>query len=65
MKIPDKNEQWLLNGDCSICRRRNYCKKECTKRARATAAWLRRAVKGALDDVTGGAYSTILNRCDY
>lgn len=28
---PDKNEQWLLNGKCSICRRKNYCKTQCKK----------------------------------
>lgn len=25
------NEQWKSDGDCSICRRREYCKKICTK----------------------------------
>lgn len=65
MERPNKNEQWLLDGNCNICRRKNYCKKDCTKRARATAAWLRGAVKGVLDGVTGGAYSTILNNSRY
>lgn len=23
------NEQWKLNGQCSICRRKSYCKKQC------------------------------------
>lgn len=23
------NEQWLSDGNCSICRRANYCKKDC------------------------------------
>lgn len=27
------NEQWLEDGDCSKCRRKNYCKKRC-KRSR-------------------------------
>lgn len=65
MKKASKNEQWLLDGNCDICRRRNYCKKDCTKRTRATAAWLSGAVKGVLDDVTGGAYSAILNKNRY
>ena len=65
MERPNKNEQWLLDGNCNICRRKNYCKKDCTKRARATAAWLSGAVKDVLDDVTGGAYSTILNKSRY
>ena len=25
------NEQWLEDGDCSKCRRRDYCKKRCKK----------------------------------
>lgn len=27
--MADKNEQWLLEGKCHICRRRNYCTKPC------------------------------------
>lgn len=23
------NEQWKTNGDCSKCRRKNYCKEKC------------------------------------
>ena len=23
------SEQWKLNGQCSICRRKSYCKKQC------------------------------------
>lgn len=29
-KIPE-SEQWLLSGDCSVCRREKYCSKPCTK----------------------------------
>lgn len=29
--IEMQNEQWKLNGDCSKCRRRDYCTKPCTK----------------------------------
>ena len=29
MNKPNENEQWLLDGDCNICRRNNYCKKDC------------------------------------
>ena len=28
MKI-DNSEQWRLKGQCSICRKKNYCKKQC------------------------------------
>lgn len=27
------SEQWKLDGDCSICRRRDYCSKPCKVRA--------------------------------
>lgn len=29
----NEKDQWLLDGDCRICRRQNYCKKPC-KRAK-------------------------------
>lgn len=29
MKEPEDNEQWLLDGDCNQCRRKNYCSKPC------------------------------------
>lgn len=25
----DESEQWLLDGRCSICRRKKYCSKPC------------------------------------
>lgn len=31
----NENEQWLSNGDCNKCRRKNYCGKPCTQHARA------------------------------
>lgn len=27
----DVSEQWLLDGDCRICRRKRYCTKGCKK----------------------------------
>lgn len=30
----NETEQWLLNGDCTKCRRNKYCSKQCTKRKR-------------------------------
>lgn len=29
-EIPE-TDQWLLSGNCEVCRRRNYCNKPCTK----------------------------------
>lgn len=27
--MKDKSEQWLLDGKCSMCRRKEYCSKPC------------------------------------
>ena len=27
----EQNEQWLSDGDCKICRKRNYCTKPCKR----------------------------------
>lgn len=27
--MTDKSEQWLSNGKCNICRRKEYCSKPC------------------------------------
>ena len=27
--MSDKSEQWLLDGNCNICRRKEYCSKPC------------------------------------
>lgn len=29
--IPDNNEQWLLDGVCRECRRKDYCSKPCKR----------------------------------
>lgn len=57
----NKSEQWLLNGDCSKCRRENYCSKPCTLYKRKSKAIMHRIVKNAINEATGGAYSKILN----
>lgn len=41
---PEKNEQWLLDGKCSVCRRKNYCSTKCTKSKRRHDALIHRAV---------------------
>lgn len=27
----EQNEQWLSDGNCKICRKRNYCTKPCKR----------------------------------
>lgn len=31
----NKSEQWLLEGNCSICRKQKYCNKNCNARKKA------------------------------
>ena len=58
----DKSEQWLLNGDCRICRRKNYCSKPCTRCKRETQAELKRLVANAMNEATGGVMSEYINK---
>lgn len=53
-------EQWKSTGDCSICRRRNYCSKRCRANKMAFEAQMLAVLDGipsykrlkrALDDV--------------
>lgn len=47
----DKSEQWNLDGKCSICRRKNYCSKPCTRAKRARESFIRGAFGKAMLDV--------------
>lgn len=57
----DKSEQWKLSGDCNLCRRQKYCSKPCTVNKRATFNLAQSLVRNKLDEMTSGAYSTIMN----
>lgn len=58
----DNTEQWNLQGKCNLCRRVNYCSKECTAHKRAKEAFISGMVQRALDEVSDGAYSKIMNQ---
>ena len=58
----DKSEQWLLNGDCRICRRKKYCSKPCTRCKRETQAEMKRLVAGFLNEATGGVMSEAIDK---
>ena len=58
----DNSEQWKLSGDCSKCRRKNYCSKGCTKYNRRTKAELYSLVANKMNEMTDGAYSEIMSR---
>ena len=53
----EKTDQWLLNGDCSLCRRDNYCSKPCTVHKRNFHKCVYHAVESAIDHATGGTFS--------
>lgn len=40
----NKNEEWNMSGDCSRCRRREYCGSKCNARK----AFERRELRGAV-----------------
>ena len=63
--MPNENEQWLLNGDCSKCRRKSYCSKPCTRCTRALETEVKTLVASKLNEMTGGAYGEIMNHSEY
>lgn len=58
----DRSEQWLLSGDCSICRRKNYCSKPCTRCKREAQAEIKRLVADCVNKATGGVLSEYIDR---
>ena len=56
------SEQWLLSGDCSICRRKKYCSKPCTRTKRADRAKIRRLVAAMMNEVSGGTMKEAINK---
>lgn len=63
--MPNENEQWLLNGDCSKCRREKYCSKPCTRCNRKTKAMIQGMISSKLNEMTGGAYGEIMKSKEY
>ena len=61
----EKTDQWLLNGDCSLCRRNNYCSKSCTVHRRNIHKCVYHAVESSIDRATGGALSCLKQYCDF
>lgn len=65
MEKINETEQWLLNGECSKCRRQNYCSKPCTKYTRGMEREMRSLISDMLDNVTGGAYGELMKHSKY
>jgi len=58
----DETEQWLLNGDCSKCRKEKYCSKPCTRCTRGLETEVFSLISNKLNEMTGGAYGEIMSR---
>lgn len=63
--MTNENEQWELNGDCSKCRRKNYCSKPCTRHKRKTTAMVQGMIFSELNEMSGGAFKEILKNKEY
>lgn len=61
----NKSNQWELNGDCSICRRKSYCSKPCTKWKRETEAEIKSLTKNVMNKATGGVMEKYINEALY
>ena len=47
--MDDENrDRWLIDGDCSKCRRKEYCSTECTVSKRAINAFIRDRIRKKL-----------------
>ena len=44
----DKSEQWALDGNCNICRRKKYCIKPCTTHKSRTQHEMRCAIASVI-----------------
>lgn len=55
MQEPD-NERWLTDGDCTKCRRQNYCSKPCRRNIQTQQAQLTMAVASSLVHALSGKY---------
>lgn len=58
------NEQWKTDGECSICRRKSYCKKACSANKKNRQQALGRAFASTR---VGSAMLAVnaMTRCDY
>lgn len=56
-----ETEQWLLNGNCSKCRKKNYCSKECKRNDLRKKRIIANTITKTMDERTNGLYSQIMN----
>lgn len=44
----ESRDRWLIDGDCTKYRRKEYCRTECTVSKRATYAFIREKIRKKL-----------------
>ena len=57
-----ENEQWKLQGDCTKCRRNNYCSKPCTRCNRMARVKMKKLVTKTMNEMTGGVMREVINK---
>ena len=57
-----ETEQWLLDSNCKLCRRKEYCTKPCKKHKVYTQRIVNSVIASKLDSITGGVFSEIMRR---
>lgn len=62
MEQIQENEQWKLSGDCTKCRRNNYCSKPCTRCNRRARAEMKRLVADTMNKMTGGVMREAIDK---
>lgn len=50
------NEQWKSDGDCYICRRKEYCRKTCAANRKAVHRAINEAISNCTNKVVGASY---------
>ena len=64
MNKVNETDQWLLSGDCSICRRKKYCSKPCTKYKRYKKAQINALAVGYFNELTHGKYNEVCKQTE-
>ena len=62
MSNANQNEQWKLHGDCSICRRKNYCSKPCARCKRSAIRKQNMIIREYMNKITGGVMNELINK---
>ena len=60
MKNINQVNQWELNGDCTNCRRRHYCSRDCTAKRKKDQEILTRIVGNTITSTQMNNYFNML-----